>query len=59
MGESEDRNRWKRQFINRTLGINTYCIVLYCIDGVVIAVQFTATFFKIYCAPPNLDFTWT
>ena len=34
-----------------------YCILLYCIDGVVIATQCTATFFKIYCAPPNLDIT--
>ena len=30
------------------------CIVLYFIKGVVIAAQYTATFFKIYCAPPNL-----
>ena len=31
----------------------------YCIDGVVIAAQWTATIFQIYCAPPNLGIrTW-
>ena len=28
--------------------------LLYCIEGVVIAAQCTATSLKIYCAPPNL-----
>ena len=36
-----------------------YCIVLYCIDGVVITVQCTTIFFKIYCVPPNLGITST
>ena len=31
----------------------------YYFDGVVIAAQCTATFFKIYCAPPNLGITRT
>ena len=32
-----------------------YCIVLYCIDGVVIAAIMHFDLFEIYCAPPNLD----
>ena len=41
--------------------IPTYTLLFYCIvfDGVVIAAQCTATFFKIYCAPPNLGITRT
>ena len=41
--------------------INTvllYCICI-CFDGVVIGAQCTATFFRIYCAPPNLGITRT
>ena len=30
-----------------------YCIVLYCIDGVVIAALMHCDFFEIYCAPSN------
>ena len=39
----EDRERWRRQFINQT-----YCIVL---DGVVIAAQYTATFLRSIVLP--------
>ena len=35
-----------------------FIIVLYCIEGVVIAAQCTATF-QIYCAPPHLGITRT
>ena len=38
---------------NKTL----HCVVLYCINGVVIAALCTATFFMVYCASPNLDIT--
>ena len=34
-------------------------VVFYCIDGMVIVAQCTATFLKIYCAPPNLGITRT
>ena len=45
----------------RVLRINDmqlYCIVLYCIDGVAIAAQCTATFSDLLCSP-NLDITTT
>ena len=36
-----------------------YFIVLYCIDGVVLAALMHCGLFKIYCAPPNLGITRT
>ena len=35
------------------------CCCVYCIEGVVIAAQCTATVFKIYCAALNLGITRT
>ena len=35
------------------------CIVLCCIDGVVIGALMHCDLFKIYCAPPNLGITMT
>ena len=39
--------------------IFNFCIVLYCIDGVVIAVLMHCDLLEIYCAPPNLGITRT
>ena len=44
----------KKVGINRLTERNADHIVLYCIDGVVIATLMHCELFKIDCAPPNL-----
>ena len=58
-GKDNTRMDLKRIVINTRNWVDSaqdrdfFCICI-CFDGMVIAAQCTATFSKIYCAPPNL-----
>ena len=57
---AQDRDYW-RTIMNSLLNLQisqAYSFFI-CFAGEVIAAQCTATFFKISCAPPNLDITRT